>query len=91
MVLYLRAKFQVSSMILTSFRQRVILPQLPPQNKPLTSPPRFRLNKKMIISDMKLFSKWVLDKLLEIYHKNQDFRGYVSWNCSYILEDMPMS
>ena len=36
---YLRAKFQVSSIILTSFRQGVILPP-PPQNEPLKSPSR---------------------------------------------------
>ena len=45
--LYLRAKFQVYSIILTSFRQgRGVIPPLPPthtpapQNIPLESPPR---------------------------------------------------
>ena len=38
--MYLRVKFQVSSIILTSFR-RIILP--PPQNEPLESPPRLGL------------------------------------------------
>ena len=33
---YLRAKFEVSSIILTGFRQGVILPP-PPQNEPLKS------------------------------------------------------
>ena len=37
---YLRAKFQFSSIILTSFRQGVILPPPPPQNEPLKSPSR---------------------------------------------------
>ena len=38
MCVYLRAKFEVSSIILTSFRQGVILPPSPqPQNKPLKS------------------------------------------------------
>ena len=40
MDVYLRAKFQVSSIILTSFRRGVILPLPPPpsQNEPLKSP-----------------------------------------------------
>ena len=41
---YLCAKSEVSSIILTSFRQGdlggVILPPPPPQNKPLKCPPR---------------------------------------------------
>ena len=44
--MYLRTKFQVSSIILTSFRQELILPYSPPpppQNWPLKSPPRSRL------------------------------------------------
>ena len=44
MGVYLRAKFEVSSIILTSFRQGVILPSPPPQNEPLKSPPRLGLN-----------------------------------------------
>ena len=47
MCVYLRTKFQVSSIIITSFRQGegVILtaPLPPPQNKPLKSPPRLGL------------------------------------------------
>ena len=46
MRVYLRAKFEVSSIILTSFRQGVILPPpppTPPQNEPLKSPPRLGL------------------------------------------------
>ena len=39
---YLRAKFNFSSIILTSFRQGVILP-LPPQNELLKKPPRLGL------------------------------------------------
>ena len=42
MGVYIRAKFEVSSMILTSFRQGVILSP-PPQNEPLKSPPRLGL------------------------------------------------
>ena len=45
MGVYLRATFEVSSIILTSFRQGgggVILPP-PPQNEPLKSPPRLGL------------------------------------------------
>ena len=48
MSVYLRAKFQVSNIILTSFRQGVILPPSrahthTPQNKPLKSLPRLGL------------------------------------------------
>ena len=42
MDVYLRAKFEVSRIILTSFRQGVILPA-PPQNELLKSPPRLGL------------------------------------------------
>ena len=42
---YLRNKFQVFSMIFSSFRQRgVILPLSQPQNEPLKSPPRLGLH-----------------------------------------------
>ena len=46
MGVYLRAKFEVSSVIVTSFRQRVILPSPPPppQNRTLKSPPRSGLS-----------------------------------------------
>ena len=46
MSVYLRAKFEVSSVILTGFRNEgggVILPHPPPQNEPLKSPPRLGL------------------------------------------------
>ena len=43
---YLRAKFQVSSITLTSFRQGVILPPPPPQNEPLKSPPSLGLKEQ---------------------------------------------
>ena len=47
MSVYLRAKFEVSSIILTGFGQWVILPPLlPPQNEPLRSPPRLGLSFK---------------------------------------------
>ena len=53
MFVYLRTKFQVSKIILTSFRQGggVILPpppQPPPQNEPLKSPPRLGLNNNKV-------------------------------------------
>ena len=42
---HLRAKFRVSSIVLTTFRQGVILPPPPqPQNEPLESPLRLELN-----------------------------------------------
>ena len=45
MGVYLHVKFKISSIILTGFRQGVILPSppRPPQNEPLKSPPRLRL------------------------------------------------
>ena len=39
MGVYLRAKFEVYSVILTGFKQGVVLPPSPPQDKPLKSPP----------------------------------------------------
>ena len=39
---YLRSKFEVSSIILTRFRQVVLLAP-PPPNEPLKSPPRLGL------------------------------------------------
>ena len=49
MGVYLSAKFEVSSIFLTSFRQGVILPPLPPppQNEALKGPPRLGLNAKL--------------------------------------------
>ena len=43
MSVYLHAKFEVSSIILTGFRQGVILPIPQPQKEPLKSPPRLGL------------------------------------------------
>ena len=47
MFVYLRTEFQGSGIILTSFRQGVILPVPPhthtPQNEPLKSPPEIRV------------------------------------------------
>ena len=52
MGVYLRAKFEVSSIILTGFRQGGILPPPhththTPQNEPLKSPPRLGLKMNM--------------------------------------------
>ena len=45
MCVYLRAKFQVSSLILTSFRQgEGNFTPSPPQNETLKSPPKLGLN-----------------------------------------------
>ena len=49
MGLYLRDKFQVSSMIETSFRQGWGgEPHHPPQNEPLRIPPRLMLRKRVL-------------------------------------------
>ena len=51
--MYLRTKFQVSSIILTSFRKGVILPPPPPlQNRPIKSPPRLGLNDENKITEV---------------------------------------
>ena len=50
MGVYLHAKFEVSSIILTGFRQGGNPP--PPQNKPLKSPPRSGLKVKFLGSDV---------------------------------------
>ena len=56
MGLYLRAKFHVSSIILTKFRQGVILPPPPPQNEPLKNPPKLGLKLlAMLIHGLKMF------------------------------------
>ena len=47
MSVYLRAKFEVSSIILTSFRHGGIVPP-PPQNEPLKSPPRLGLKSRKL-------------------------------------------
>ena len=49
MCVYLCTKFKVSSIILTSFKQGVILPTLllPPQNEPRKIPPRLGLRRLM--------------------------------------------
>ena len=40
MCVYVRTKFQVTTIILTSYRREVILPTRPaPQNEPLKDPP----------------------------------------------------
>ena len=44
MCAYLHDKFEVFSIILTSFRRGLILPSPLPQNEPLKSPPRLGLN-----------------------------------------------
>ena len=53
MGLYLRAKFEVSSIILTSFRLGReggdFTPPLSPQKEPLKSPPRLGLSGKLIL------------------------------------------
>ena len=47
MGLYLREKFQVSSIILTSFRQGVILPPSPPQKRTPKEPTQIRVSSKL--------------------------------------------
>ena len=67
MCVYLRAKFEVSSVILTSFRQGVEIctttpPPPPPQNEPLKSPPRLglRVNILIFIASIQFFSEKII-------------------------------
>ena len=60
MCIYFRIKFQVSNIILTGFRQGVILPPSPlPQNEPLKNPLRLglksTLNKNLLTEKMSFF------------------------------------
>ena len=53
MCVYVRTNFQVSSIILTSFRPEVILSNPPPpQNEPLKTPPRLKLTQKLFPTDI---------------------------------------
>ena len=53
MCVYVRTKFQVSSIILTSFRREVILPTPPPpENEPLKAPPRLKLTQKLFPTEI---------------------------------------
>ena len=79
MGVYLGAKSEVSSIILTSFRQDggggVILPPPPPQNEPLKSPPRLGLkgwlywSSEQICLQLKVFKYFLKFKtaVLKIY------------------------
>ena len=72
MCLYLRAKFEVSSIILTSFRQGVILlppplPHPPPKNETIKSPPRLGLISPVHVKVKKYMYK---KKINSGYYKN---------------------
>ena len=80
MGVYLRAKFEVSSIILTGFRQgggdNFTLP--PPQNKPLKSPPRLGLRNSYVnlslcdsfFKDCIQFENYTKDKLSKKFGDN---------------------
>ena len=78
MSVYLRAKFEVSSIILTSFRQGVILPPPPPpQNEPLKSPPRLGL---INLSDKRIWKfcqglGFEFTELSKIFQNNWNIKG----------------
>ena len=67
MCVYLRTKFKVSTIILTSFRQGVILHSPPPQYELLKSPPRLGLrissvnvNKSVVFLQSLRENSWVI-------------------------------
>ena len=66
MGLYLRAKFEVSSIILTGFRWGAV--NSPPQNEPLKSPPRLGL-KLVIISEYQNIGIFLQKVTYQIGHK----------------------
>ena len=66
MSVYLRAKFEASSIILPSFRRGVILAPLPPQNEPLKSPPRLGLKSSNYVTRNIIF----LSLKQDIFFKN---------------------
>ena len=65
MRVYLRTKFHVSSIILTGFRQGVVLPP-PTQRGPLKSPPRLRLKPNVIYRSIVI----AINKFGHINHSN---------------------
>ena len=60
-VCVLRTKFQVSNIILTSFRQEVILALPPPENGPLKYPLRLWLKKTIMFLDNHVRNKLTLN------------------------------
>ena len=70
MGVYLCAKFEVSSIILTGFRQGLIPPPPPPQNEPLKSP--LRLGLKKVLEDQKK----ITDRLVYFQLSLQYLRNY---------------
>ena len=85
MCVYLRSKFAVSRIILTSFRLGVILPKKSlPQNKPLKSPPGLGLNQIRRSSvSFNLPKRWGDNSKYELFnlsikHKLRSFWQYFS-------------
>ena len=78
MGVYLRAKFKVSSIILTSFRlgRGVILPS--PQNEPLKSPPRLGLSGKAILG-LKYLGQILLPFKVKVKEINMSFKGILTF------------
>ena len=70
MGVYLRAKFEVSNIILTSFRlgRGVILPL--PQSEPLKSPPRLGLSGKAIL-ELKYLGQILLPLKVKVKEINE--------------------
>ena len=66
--MYLRAKFEISSIILTSFRQEEVgkggeIYTHPPQNEPLKSPPRCLI--KSHTKTLRIFTNTVINYLVK--------------------------
>ena len=68
----LHAKFEVSSIILTSFRHEVVLPA-PPQNEPLKSPPGLGLIRWLCTQKHYILDAWTGS---EYIHHNIHLMGY---------------
>ena len=83
--MYLRAKFEVFSIIIRSFRQGVILPTLlPPENWPLKSPPRLGLKN---IKPTTKFSRNALQQhFINKHIKNAYIKGPTKRQCTSIKQ-----
>ena len=75
---YLRAKFEVSSIILTSFRLGRGPGSSPPQNETLKSPPRLGLSGKAILG-LKYFGQILLPFKVKVKEINMSFKGILTF------------
>ena len=96
MCVYVRTKFQISSVILTSFRRGIILPTPPHPYPPLKTPDQIKVNLKTITNKCSLsfkynlfahksVSRWPTSRIniLTIYYKLG--QGFITNSGSFVL------